>query len=315
MNDKAHPPTFERPFPALTAAQRYHFEVYGYTVVENTLKSDEIERCKDAVYHVREELLRLEDPGPNGPRHNGAYLGQNQPHHHFAAHILESDPAVTAYATHPRLVSMAEEIIGGEARIVEINAHINSKIPDTDFSKEPEYGFHRGADVPFSTHVNKGLVHCSFVKTLTNLTDLGPEDGGTVVVAGSHKVEVPSDQLIKAAYVDRSLIHQVIAPAGSTLLFAETLIHATGQIRSNNERVILITGYGTTLFPYWDHGILSEDFTNQIPDQLKTLFKGKVHWTRNPRYRTLDEPVDDREFNLGNWDSRTLAEQEKNDIR
>ena len=27
-----------------------------------------------------------------------------------------------------------------------------------------------------------GLLHSSFVKTLTNLTDLGPEDGGTVVI-------------------------------------------------------------------------------------------------------------------------------------
>jgi ectoine hydroxylase-related dioxygenase (phytanoyl-CoA dioxygenase family) len=310
MNDNPHPPTFERPFPALTADQRYHFEVYGYTVVENTLKPDEIRECKDAVYRIREELLKLEDPGLNGPRYNGAFLAQNQPHHHFLGHILESEPAVTAYATHPRLVSMAEEIIGGEARIVEINAHINSKIPDADLSKEPKYGFHRGADVPFSTHVNHGLIHCSFVKTLTNLTDLGPDDGGTVVVAGSHKVEIPSQQLIEAAYADRSLIHQVFAPAGSTLLFAETLIHATGQIRSNNERAILITGYGPTLFPYWDDGTLSEEFTNQIPEHLRTLFKGKVHWTRNPRYRTLDESVADREFRLGSWDDRIRAEAE-----
>ena len=28
---------FKRPFPALTPAQRYHLDVYGYIVVENTL--------------------------------------------------------------------------------------------------------------------------------------------------------------------------------------------------------------------------------------------------------------------------------------
>ncbi len=136
------------------------------------------------------------------------------------------------------------------------------------------------------------------------LTDLGPDDGGTVVVAGSHKVDLPAQQLIEVAYADRSLIHQVAAPAGSTLLFAETLIYATGQIRSNNERVILITGYGSTLFPYWDNGILSEEFENTIPEHRRTLFKGKVHWTRNPRYRALDEPVDGREFSLGRWNDR-----------
>ncbi|MDP6361248.1 MAG: phytanoyl-CoA dioxygenase family protein [Planctomycetota bacterium] len=311
MNDPAHPPTFERPFPALTPEQRYHFEVYGYTVVEHTLQPDEVRECKDAVYRIREELLKLEDPSMNGPRYHGAYLAKSQPHHHFLGHILESEPAVTAYATHPRLVAMAEEIMGGEARIVEVNAHINSVIPDADFSQEPTYGFHKGADVPFGSHVMNGLIHCSFVKTLTNLTDLGPDDGGPVVVAGSHKVDVPSDQLIEAAYSNRSLIHQVVAPAGSTLLFAETLIHATGQIRSDTERVILIAGYGTTLYPYWDNGILSEEFENQIPDHMRTLFKGKVHWTRNPRYRTLDQAEDDRDFNLGKWDDRRRVEKQK----
>ena len=29
-----------------------------------------------------------------------------------------------------------------------------------------------------------GLTHCSFVKTLTNLTPLRPEDGGTAVIPG-----------------------------------------------------------------------------------------------------------------------------------
>jgi|GEM_PF-5383093 len=53
MIDRPYPPTFERPFPALTSEQRYHFEVYGYTVIENTLKPGEISECKDAVYRIR----------------------------------------------------------------------------------------------------------------------------------------------------------------------------------------------------------------------------------------------------------------------
>ena len=33
-------------------------------------------------------------------------------------------------------------------------------------------------------HLQKGLYHYSFVKTLTNLSDLGPDDGGTIVIPG-----------------------------------------------------------------------------------------------------------------------------------
>ena len=132
-----------------------------------------------------------------------------------------------------------------------------------------------------------------------------------MVVAGSHKIDAPAEAVIAAAYEDRSLIHQVFAPAGSTLLFSETLIHATGQIRSDRERVIIIAGYGSTLFPYWDRGTLGTDFKEQIPEQLQALFHGKEHWTRGPRYRKLEDPVDARLFTLGEWADRPLPKAEE----
>ncbi len=302
--------TFERPFPALTPAQRYHLDALGYVIVRDALSATEVAGLKEVLYQLRSELTQLQDPSPAGPRVRGAYLLKSETHHHFIAHIVEVDPAITAYATHPSLVSMAEELIGGEARIVEMNAHINCRKPDEDLKEPPTYGFHRGTDIPFGTHTQDGLFHCNFVKTLTNLTNLGPDDGGTVVVAGSHKIDIPTEDVVAAAYQDRSLIHHVIAPAGSTLLFSETLIHATGQIRSDSERVIIITGYGSSLFPYWDQGTLSPTFTKQIPPQLETLFHGKAHWTRGPLYRKLSDPRDARDFAMGQWDDRPQKKSE-----
>ena len=212
--------------------------------------------------------------------------------------ILQAHSLYTAYATHPRLVGMAEEVIGGDARIVEMNAHLNTRSPDFDPAAKPKYGFHNGIDVPYGSHTKNGLFHCSFVKTLTNLVALGPDDGGTVVVAGSHKIDVPLETMIDAAYADPSLIHQVIAPAGSTLLFAETLIHATGLLRSDIERAIIICGYGASMYPHWGEDKLLPKFEAEIPPHLEILFHGKAHWTRGPKYRTLAEPVDLRQFTL-----------------
>jgi ectoine hydroxylase-related dioxygenase (phytanoyl-CoA dioxygenase family) len=288
--------TFERPFPALTPAQRYKLDILGYVVVPDVLSPDECETIREALQRTKTKMRApgyVQNKAPHEP-----FAAMDLPHHLFMGSIIEADPAITAYATHPRIVGMAEELIGGEARLVEFNAHINSRDPQATFADEPHYGFHRGMDIPFSSHQHNGLYHSSFVKTLTNLTDLGPDDGGTVVIAGSHKIDVPDEDSYAAAYADRSLIHQVIAPAGSTLLFNETLIHATGQIRSDRERAIIIGGFGTTMYPYWDGGTLSEEFIAKIPAHLKTLFHGKVHWTRGERYRTLAEPADSRKFTL-----------------
>lgn len=289
-------PTFERPFPALTPAQRYHFEINGYVVVPGVLSRKECKTIIDAMQRTK-RAIRARPPGYT-PGPSESHFIIDLPHHVFMGSIRESDPVFAAYAAHPRLVGMAEELIGGEARIVELNGHINSRNPKEKFNRDPKFGFHLGIDVPYGTHVKNGLFHCSFVKTLTNLTDLGPDDGGTVVVAGSHKMDLPEADVIACAYADRSLIHQVIAPAGSTLLFAETLIHATGQIRSDRERAIIVCGYGTRMFPYWDGGDMTPGFKAKVPPHLQTLFFGKAHWTRAPRYRSLADPVDPRKFTL-----------------
>ncbi len=41
--------SFKRPFPALTPAQRYHLDVYGYVVVENALSEGETSRLLEAM--------------------------------------------------------------------------------------------------------------------------------------------------------------------------------------------------------------------------------------------------------------------------
>lgn len=288
--------TFARPFPALTPAQRYHFELNGYVVVPGVLSRDECGQIREALQQVKRDI-RGRAPGAQVAGHEPIAI-IDKPHHVYMSRILESDPAIAAYATHPRLVGMAEELIGGEARICELNAHINSRDPDLDPAAPLKYDFHNGMEVPFASHTRNGLYHCSFVKTLTALTDLGPDDGGTVVIPGSHKLDLPHEEMFACAYADPSLIHQVVAPAGSTLLFAETLIHATGRIRSDRERAIIICGYVTRLFPNWEGTEMSPAFAAAVPDRLRTLFHGKAHWTRGARYRRLADPVDPRTFTL-----------------
>ena len=38
---------------SLTPAQRPHFDIYGYVLLENALTSDEVGRMKDALHRIR----------------------------------------------------------------------------------------------------------------------------------------------------------------------------------------------------------------------------------------------------------------------
>jgi ectoine hydroxylase-related dioxygenase (phytanoyl-CoA dioxygenase family) len=300
------------PFPALTPAQRLHLDIYGYTVIPNTLTADECGLLIEALQQLKRDLLAAGKPvswsHDQSTKVRGAGFSESdRVHHHFMRDIEQAAPAFTAYITHPRMVGLAAEIIGGEVRMVESNAHINSRPADWESQDAAthEYGFHRGIDVPYGSYTRHSLYHCSFVKTLTNLTELGPDDGGTVVIAGSHKIDLPAEQLIKCAYQDRSMIHQVIAPAGSTLLFVEPLIHATGRLTSEHERIIIITGYAPAQFPYWGDGELTEEFVAAIPPNQHLLFHGRQNWNRRVKERTdIMEPADPRSFELGVWNQR-----------
>jgi len=124
---------------------------------------------------------------------------------------------------------------------------------------------------------------------LTNLTDLGPDDGGTRVIAGSHNLGCVEEDIVAAAREDLSLVHQVIAPAGSTLVFCETLLHSAGAVRSDRERVVIISGYQPANVRA--HGVKAGgEFLDTVPAALRTLIGGtsRSPW---PRRRILGTAV------------------------
>lgn len=267
---------FVRPFPALTAAQRLHFDLLGYVVLENTLTAAEVAELRAAILGLEERVHSghvdgLEPAFFSGRSHQ-YFRVDNLPH--LGACFFD-------YLTHPRLVGCAEEVIGSEARLEQSDAHIRRPAADG----QDGYDFHRGWESPGK--VANGLYHCAFVKTLTNLTDLGPDDGGTAVIPGTHRLGADVDvrEVIRAAMADPRLVHQVVAPAGSTLLFAETLVHSTGIIRSGRERMLIIGGYTPPYFQPWTGYEPSPHLLERLPQPYREFLDGTRNYAAHPRHR------------------------------
>ena len=93
---------------------------------------------------------------------------------------------------------------------------------------------------------------------------------------------------MEATREDPSLIHQVVAPAGSTLFFYETMLHATGEIRSDKERVVMIARYCPA--NYATHRVISDEETlKTVPEALRPLITGR--YDPRPRRRLLGTTV------------------------
>lgn len=254
----------------LTPDQRLHLDINGFVLLENVLSPGEVARMKGALYRLRDE--------PDLQSH-GVYLNTRNDHHFGAGHLIEYDPALLDYATHPRLVPLVEEFVGGSVRLEECEAIINRRAPETP-QDGPVHalGFHTGTEHGWGTYERDHHFHCLFVKTLAFLTDVGPGDGGTAVIPGSHKLNWPVQEVIDAVTDDERLIHQVEAPAGSVLLFAESLIHSTTAIRSDRERVVLICGYTPTMMREWPGNEPSPEFVASLPGDARALITGGEGW-------------------------------------
>ena len=269
------------PFPALTPGQRLHLEVHGYVIHEELVSAQRVKVLRDTIYEMEAKYRATgELPGPDchlSAASQQVWRLDNLPH---------LAPCFFDYLTDPWIVGMAEEITGGGVRLEQSDAHVRRPV------EAEQYGFHRGIYGGFS-HTGNGLYHFTFVKALTNLTDLGPDDGGTTVIAGTHKIgrEVADRDIIEAAMEDPRLIHQVEAPAGSTLLFYESLMHSHGIIRSDRDRVLIIGGYTPTMFQTWRGYEPNAAFVAGLSDQHRALLTGEIRYKWHERTRELGAPA------------------------
>jgi ectoine hydroxylase-related dioxygenase (phytanoyl-CoA dioxygenase family) len=100
-------------------------------------------------------------------------------------------------------------------------------------------------------HYNHGVFRCGQVNIILALTDVGPGDGPTMVVPGSHKSNFPHPNAGDYARGDR-MDHlegaiPVYLKAGDALLFVDGLMHGgSSRANSSGERRVTIYRYGVS---------------------------------------------------------------------
>jgi hypothetical protein len=182
-------PLRPRQFPALTPAERLHLETRGYVVIKNVLTVEECEALKKDLYMIEAAYRETGDlPAGMDPNTFTFFTGTSDEFFRVdnLPHLAKS---FYDYVTHPRLLAIMEEICGAEVRLEQSDAAIRRPSNPGGDTRQPGqgYGLHgglKGYTGKAYQHEDKGLYHYTFVKTLTNLSDLGPGDGGTVVIPG-----------------------------------------------------------------------------------------------------------------------------------
>jgi hypothetical protein len=93
---------------------------------------------------------------------------------------------------------------------------------------------------------------CSQVNILLALTDIGPGDGGTMIIPGSHKSNFAHPDMLQGWDETKRMDRlegavEVSLGAGDALMFADTLSHGASSRTNPGERRVVIYRYG----PIW----------------------------------------------------------------
>ena len=216
----------------MTTEERYLFDLQGYLVVEDVLGPAEVRELN--------ELLDARDLW-NQPRGHDAPLDYetfDRRFFHVSPPHCWGKPFLDLLGQ-PRIAAYLREILGPQYRYDHGQAMFMRKgsgpleLHGGGTPWDP-IGFYRVAD---------GAIRCGLTVVSYALCDVGDDDGGFVVVPGSHKSSFCLPERFMSPEDCGPLLQRVTHRAGSAVIFTEALTHGTLPWTAPHERRALLYRY------------------------------------------------------------------------
>lgn len=251
------PPPVDRPEALVPSAiDEYLFDLNGYLHLKGVLSADEVAEANARIDAIPRDLARGQWHGwvqrEDHPEHRGISYQQ----------IYELGGVFEAMLDHHRYINYLLRFIGGHD--THDIYHGPAAIDEAFFSVRgpgDAIPIHSGGHELCSRtgyRYANGRFLCGEVNVLTAFTDIGPADGATMIIPGSHK-----SNLIHPAFLRRDRVQEwshgggggsaedvegaieVHMQAGDMLLFVDALCHGSARRSNPGERRISVYRYGS----------------------------------------------------------------------
>lgn len=187
----------------------------GVAVVHDVLDPSFIERTREALYAAQSRIRQ--DVGEERLRRAGE-LG-------VLRLMMKYDPHFFAFLEVPELLAIVDSTVSDTAVLHLQNGFVLPSYPPGERPESFQGTFHRD----FPRHLEGYLAS---INVLFAIDDFTKDNGGTVIVPGTHeRADTPDADYLAARAVP------VECPAGSMLVFDSTLWHAAGANTSGKDRL------------------------------------------------------------------------------
>ena len=269
-----------------TPREQYFFDLQGFLVLRGALSQEEVNACNasiDAMLPIAEEEWIGHVHGHSFKDNDGINLQQ----------IYEGGPAFERLIDHPSWIDKVKHFVGGEGTF---DWNHGPLFIDENFANlrgpGQAIGLHSGGELGLKRtqyRYHNGRFQCGQINILMALTDIGPGDGATMVIPGSHKANFPHPDFEKHqmrgddAAVD--LVEgaiEVQLSAGDAILFVDCISHGSARRVNSGQRRIMVYRYG----PSWGnfrHGYKpSEGLLARLSPEARQIVWPQKHVPRDP---------------------------------
>jgi len=260
-----------------TNIEKYLFDLQGYIVIKKALSKKEIFECNKII-----DILKDTSPeGWNGYVHSKGYKGEDGL---LLQQIYEAGKSFEKLIDHPSWINHMLEFVGGKGTFdhqhgplfIDEN-FVNVRGPGE--AVRVHSGNHEGTQRAHY-RFQDGKFHSGQINILIALNDIGPGDGGTVVIPGSHKSNLKHPQFDEHLTNNKGTFKsadnmiaskEINLNAGDALLFVDSLCHGSARRINKGERRVAIYRYG----PSW--GFFRQPYrpSNELLKRL-TKFQRKI---------------------------------------
>ena len=242
----------------LTEAQRFLFDLQGFLVLPDALSPDEVKTYRDAIY----DLAR-----PRGLAADQWDTDRDEPTQGFRVpRPIERDPRFLDFVDHPVTMPLVRELVGHELIL------IDNEVELSPGSNSPA-AWHRGAP-PAGYYFDGARFHCTMVKCIWYLTDVGPGDAPTRIVPGSHKSR--NDPPGMDAPEDLPGAIELHVTAGSVLIFSEACLHAGTANTTGRTRANMYFNFGPSWVRHWEGHTPSPELVESVTGARRQLLGGGI---------------------------------------
>lgn len=249
-----------------TPTENYLFDLRGFLILKNAISPDLLDQLND-------EFDRFPREMQTGQWYRGAqrrdYNAQSGLELH---HCIEIGGPFEILIDYPAWLGYVQTYCG------EMGTYVEGLFIDECFasirSEGGSFVFHSGnydGALRGKYRYENGFFRCGQINILMALTDIGPGDGGTLVIPGSHKANFPLPP--------ESELHEhaveVQLQKGDALLFVDGITHGASNRTNAGDRRVVIYRYG----PSWGRTRFGYEYSDELLDRL------------TPMRRAILEPV------------------------